>query len=326
MVRMGILGAGRFAERHLIALVRLAGRAQLVKAARKRDRPFPLAEELGATLTSVEDLISADDVEAIIVCTPNHLHRFYAEAALRAGKHVFCEKPLALSVADADALIEIAGKANRILMVGHLTRYMPAYVAVAELLQSEKLGLPQAAAAARLQIAAADSWRMAPLSGGGAPFDLLIHDFDLLNWYLGRPKTVTARGRKHRQGAYDYLAALFTYPNGAVAVAEGGFLLRPAAGLRAWLRVCCERGHIEVDTTDAAAPIRVFQEGRGEERLAVPMQDVVPQALAGELQEFLDAIEGRPAERLDVKDARRAVECAQLAIQSAETSAEVRFT
>jgi predicted dehydrogenase len=156
-------------------------------------------------------------------------------------------------------------------------------------------------------------------------FDLLVHDFDLLNWYLGRPNRVVARGRRHVQGGYDYIAAIFSYPGGATAVAEGGFVFRPPAGLRSTLRVVCERGHIEVNTNDPATPIRVFEEGKPEQGISVKLDNLLIDGLVAEFTEFLDTIDGNVHGRLRVEDARHAVACAAAVIRAADTGREIEI-
>lgn len=332
MLRIGILGAGHFAAAHVRAFERLHDRARVAAYARSEsDRAFPEAEAAGAVASTADALIASADVDAISVCVPNHLHRRYAEAALRAGKHVFCEKPLALTVADADALLRAASDAGRLLMVGHLTRHMPAYAKVAEILETGRLGPPRAAYASRMHCGGGRSWRMDPEIGGGVVFDLLVHDFDLLNWYLGMWNSgnqegavrVTARGHRHEQGGYDYVAAIFSCANGIIAVAEGGFVFRPPAGLRSTLRVICERGHIEVNTNDPATPIRVFEEGKPEEGIRVPLENLLIEGLVAEYEEFLDAVEGNVHGRLRIEDARNAVACAAAVVSAADTGKEV---
>ena len=324
MYRIGILGAGHFAAAHIQALGRLSDRARVVSFARQTPgKPFPEAQQAGAVETSVDDLVRSRDIDIVAVCVPNHLHRAYAEAALLAGKHVFCEKPLALDVQDADAVLHAADKSGRTLIVGHLTRHVPAYVKVAEILESGRLGAPRAGYVSRMHCGGGRSWRMDPDIGGGVIFDLLIHDLDLLNWYFGAPDRVVARGHRHEQGGYDYVAALFTYANGVTTVAEGGFVFRPPAGLRSTLRVICERGHIEVNTTDLDAPIRVFEEGEPEQVISVPLQNLLIDGLAAEYREFLDAIEHNVRGRLDPRDARTAVACAAAIVRAADAQTEV---
>jgi len=254
----------------------------------------------------------------VCVCSPNDRHRPHTEAALRAGKHAFCEKPLALCVADVDAVVATAQEASRVLMTGHLTRHSALYQTVAEVVDNGRLGELQIVHACRLQVAKEHSWRMDPNAGGGAPFDLLIHDFDVLNWFLGEPERIVAQGRRHDQGAYAYLTASLTYPTGAVATVEGGFVLRPGAPFRATMRLIGDRGHLELDTADSSHPIHVAIEDCPVEKLPAPAGDPPFDGIAAEWIEFLEAIDGHPPTRLRLEDARLAVHCAERAVRSAD--------
>ena len=324
MLRLGVLGAGHFAAAHIQAAGRLQNRIRVVSYARHdTGRPFAEGDAVDASQRSAEALIASPDVDAVSVCVPNHLHRTYAEAALRSGKHVFCEKPLAMNVSDADALLRAARETGRVLLVGHLTRHVPAYVAVAEILDSGRLGAPRAAYVSRMHCGGGRSWRMDPEVGGGVVFDLLVHDFDLLNWYMGCPARVTARGHRHPQGGYDHVAAIFSYDDDRLAVAEGGFVFRPPAGLRSTLRVVCERGHIEVNTNDLTTPIRVFEEGKPEEGISVKLENLLLEGLVAEFHEFLDAVDGKPPGRLRPEDARTAVACAAAVVRAADAHSEI---
>jgi predicted dehydrogenase len=89
------------------------------------------------------------------------------------------------------------------------------------------------------------------------------------------------------------------------------------------MRVICERGHIEVNTNDLATPIRVFEEGRPEEGISVKLENLLIDGLAAEYEEFLDALEGKPRNRLRVEDARTAVACAEAVVHAADSRREV---
>jgi len=326
MLRLGLIGAGHFAKAHVEALAQLTERIRLTAVARRStSQSFPEAEALGASMMPVDELIAADTIDAVTVCAPNHLHRRFAEAALRAGKHVFCEKPLAMTVADADATIAAADASGRVLVVGHVTRHLALYRAVAEILESGRLGAVRTAYVNRLHSGEGRWWRMNPEIGGGVVFDLLVHDFDLLGWYMGTPESVVARGHRHPQGAYDHVAAIFTYADGRTALAEGGLHLRPPCGVRSALRIVCARGHVEVVTPGGATPIGVFEEGHDETRLSVPMENQRTEALVGEYTEFVDAIDGDVQGRLRLEDARLAVAHAALTVRAADTGETERF-
>lgn len=326
MVRLGMIGAGHFAKKHVEVIASLGDRVSLALVARRDvSTPFPEAEALGAQVVSADALLEDDSLEAVVVVAPNHLHRKYSEAALRAGKHVFCEKPLAMTVADADAVIAAANETERVLVVGHMTRYVPLYVAAAEVISSGRIGPPVTAYVNRMNAGEGRWWRMNPEIGGGVVFDLLVHDFDLLRWYMGKARSVVARGHTHAQGAYDQIAAIFAYKDGRTAVAEGGLYLRPPCGVRSTLRVVCTRGHIELKMPQDDACIHVFEEGCEEVRLSVSPEHHGADALLGEYSEFLDRIDGAAPERLHLADARHAVACAEGIVKAADTAQEVEL-
>ncbi|MCP4640558.1 MAG: Gfo/Idh/MocA family oxidoreductase [bacterium] len=316
MLRVGMIGAGGFATKHVNALAELSDRARLVQLAR-RDPSVPCAAAPDIPVTSLDDLIESPDVDAVCVCSPNHLHPEHVERVLGAGKHVFCEKPLALTVADADALIARAEQAGRVLMVGHLTRHASLYATVARVLETGDFGAIRTVYSGRLQGATKASWRMDPIQGGGAAFDLLIHDFDVLNWYLGPPESIVACGRRHAMGAHASMTVTLQYADGATATAEGGFVLPPGSAFRALLRVVAEKAYLEVDTLEPDSPIRIHRDGELE--IVTPSSpgpgfDGIP----GEWCEFLDAIDGKAPVHLTPANARLAVLCAESAVRSAE--------
>lgn len=325
MIRLGIIGAGHFALAHLKALEGLGERVR-VAAMSRRDLEKPLAEHWPSDVRRmpVADLLDAEGLDAVAICAPNHLHRRFAETALRAGKHVFCEKPLAMTVEDADAMIRTAKETGRVLVAGHITRHYPLYAAIAEIVSSGRIGVPRTINLSRMHAGEGRWWRMNPDIGGGVVFDLLVHDFDLVNWFMGKPSSVVARGHRHGQGAYDQVAAIFDYNQGdRTALVDGNLHLQPPCGVRSTLRLICTRGHLEVETGHLHAPIRLFERDAGEMVLRVPAQDGLTGALRGEYAEFLDAIEGAPPTHLKLEHARTAIAMAASVIESASTGQEV---
>src|SRR5262245_23712158 len=125
-VRIAIAGAGFIGAVHARS-ARLAGGRLVGVAASSPERSEQAAAALGAerAFASAEELAVAPDVDVLHICTPNHLHRPLAEAALAAGKHVICEKPLALDVAGAQALADAAAEAGRVAAVPFVYRYYP---------------------------------------------------------------------------------------------------------------------------------------------------------------------------------------------------------
>src|SRR3954465_14667692 len=125
-VRVAIAGTGFIGAVHARS-ARLAGARLVGVAASSPERGLLAAATLGAerSFATAEEVVEADDVDVVHICTPNHLHRPLAEAALAAGKHVICEKPLAVDVLGAQALVDAAAEAGRQAAVPFVYRYYP---------------------------------------------------------------------------------------------------------------------------------------------------------------------------------------------------------
>lgn len=175
----------------------------------------------------------ASDIDAAYVATPNHLHRPLVEAAAAAGKHVLCEKPMALSVEDAEAMVEACAKAGVVYATAFDQRFQARHRKLRELIEEGALGT---VCSARIQYACwlppdwapddypreHDNWRVDPLrAGSGALFDLAPHGLDLLQYLLDdEVSEVRALGQRRVFGypVEDGAALLVRFSEGALAV------------------------------------------------------------------------------------------------------------
>ena len=239
MINVAILGGGFMGAAHAANYQALAGRARVKwVASRASDKAVRVAEAVGAKLTSDLDAALRDpEVDVVDICLPTPLHREVAERAFAAGKHVFLEKPIALSAEDADAIIAAAEASGRVFMVGMVLRYWPEYVELKRLVAAGELGRPLSVSTYRLSPPAdwAD-WFADPKQSGGVPVDLLVHDFDQMNWLLGKPRSVFARAP-----IPGHVHALVTY-DGAEGIAEGSMSMPKSYPFSSDVRVLCEGG------------------------------------------------------------------------------------
>jgi predicted dehydrogenase len=142
-VRWGILSTARIAREKVIPGIRKAARCRVVSiASRSGERASAVAGELEVPTAhdSYEALLADPDVDAVYIPLPNHLHAEWAIAAARAGKHVLCEKPLALTSADAERMVATADQAGVLLMEAFMYRLHPSWVAVRELVAGGRIG------------------------------------------------------------------------------------------------------------------------------------------------------------------------------------------
>jgi predicted dehydrogenase len=167
---------------------------------------------------TVPELLADPNVDAVDICLPTGMHEKIAIDALRAGKNVLVEKPMALDGAAADRMVAEAEKQKRILMCAQVIRFWPEYVLLRETLLNGNLG-PLRTAVFRRRCAA-PSWGVWETSG---TFDLLIHDVDFTIHLLGKPEYVRSMGHESATAGIDILHAHFFYANGVEALVTGGW-------------------------------------------------------------------------------------------------------
>jgi UDP-N-acetylglucosamine 3-dehydrogenase len=245
-MKIGILGSGFMGGTHARAYAKIPGVSIAAVSSRRLDKAEKLAKEVGARATTDDrSIIDDPSIEAISNTLPTHLHAEATIAALKAGKHVLLEKPFALTAAGCDGMIAAAKETGRTLMIAHVLRFWGEYVALVELVHSGRLGKPISAMAVRLsQLPAWADWFLDPARSGGAVLDLCIHDFDALNWLLGAPRSVYARGRELKPGLWNDIHALVDY-GGANGFVEGSEFMPEGYPFASSMKVLCEGGVIE---------------------------------------------------------------------------------
>jgi predicted dehydrogenase len=318
MLRVAVLGAGFMGSTHGRAYAAMPDVEVAGIYAHSGRRAEPLAAELGTTWTDDLGALLADpSIAAIDVCLPTPQHRAATEAALAAGKHVLLEKPLALTRQDADALVALAEGTDKVVMIAHVLRFWPEYVELARIVHSGELGRPRSAVATRRQPfpAWSDLFSRSDLTGG-AVVDMMIHDYDALNWIFGPPRAVFGRGHHNpRSGGYDQVQVLIDYGD-ASAVVDGGMMMPESYPFSSTLQVLCERGAIEYHFRAGGRSVEM---GAGVNELILYPAEGEPRKLpvaqadpyAAECAYFVGCVRsGMKADRATPHDARLAVQVA----------------
>lgn len=326
MVRVAVLGAGFMGSTHARAYQTLPDVEIASIYARGGDRAAPLAAELGTRWTDdLKALLADSAVDAVDICLPTPEHRPATEAALAAGKHILLEKPLALSEEDADALVRETVASDRIVMIAHVLRFWPEYVALHEQVVNGSLGRPRAGLATRRQPFPAWSALFSQSNlTGGAVIDMMIHDYDALNWVFGAPRAVSARGQRNpRSGGWDQVQVMIDYDQ-ASALVDGGMMMPESYPFSSRFEVLCERGAIEYHFRAGGRSVEM---GAGLNDLTLYPNSGDPQRLtpeqhdpyAAEVAYFIDCVRtGVPATRATPDAARLALRVALAARQSLE--------
>jgi UDP-N-acetylglucosamine 3-dehydrogenase len=326
MPKIAVLGAGFMGSTHARAYNSLPGVELGGIYAHSGRRAEPLAAELGTFWTDDLARICGDgSVDAIDICLPTPEHRSAAEAAIGAGKHVLLEKPIALEMADADALVDLAASTDKIFMIAHVLRFWPEYVELQKIAASGRYGRPVSGFASRRQPfpAWSELFSRSDLTGG-AVIDMMIHDYDMLNWIFGAPKAVTARGVSNpRSQGWDQVQVLIDY-DGASALVDGGMMMPESYPFSSRLEVLLETGALEYHFRAGGRSVEM---GGGVNELtdypneSDPMKVSAPAGdpYTNEVAYFVDSVKsGQPATRATPADARLALKVSLAARESLE--------
>ncbi|MDN5216305.1 Gfo/Idh/MocA family oxidoreductase [Fulvivirgaceae bacterium BMA12] len=195
--KFAVIGCGRIASRH----VQHISNVGILKAVCdvKTERATALAKTCQANVyQQVEDLLAAEkDVDVVSICTPNGLHASHSIMALQAGFHVLCEKPMAISVADCQSMIDAAEKANKMLVIVKQNRFNPPIVAIKKAIDENKLGKIYSVQLncfwnRNFNYYQQSDWKGSKALDGGTLYTQFSHFIDLLYWMLGDIREVSA--------------------------------------------------------------------------------------------------------------------------------------
>lgn len=240
----------------------------------------------------LEAALAAPGIDAVDVCLPTDLHGPVAVEALRAGKHVLVEKPMALDGWTADSMARAAARYGRVLMIAHVVRFLPAYAALRDVVRRAEWGPVRSAVFRRRCGAPASSgWMMDPSRSGGGVFDLLIHDVDFCLHLFGKPETMLATGYEDLASGIDCIHVQFFYPHGVVTI-EGGWFNPQAYPFSAEYTVALDGGVVEYNS---AAPAPVVYERDGSRRVLEPSG---VDGYAAEIEYFVECCRARRGPKL----------------------------
>jgi predicted dehydrogenase len=234
-LRFGLIGCGRIAPHHARALEDLPGAELMAVVDVIEERAYRFADDYGADpYTDYHDMLQRPDIDVVNICTPSGMHAQMAIDAANAGKHVLVEKPMALSLDDADRMIA-AARANHVkLCVSFQNRYNPPIQDLQAVVQSGKLGKLRLANVTvrwyRTQEYYEDGWHGTWAMDGGALMNQSIHHVDALVWLMGEPlESVFAYSATlaHRMEAEDTIVAVLRFASGALASIEASTITFP---------------------------------------------------------------------------------------------------
>ncbi len=267
---------------------------------------------------SLSALLEDETVQVVIIATPPFTHGELALQSLAHGKHVFCEKPMALQVEQCDAMLEASRRARRLLMVGQVLRLFPAFWHSNQLLQQGRIGAVWAISVRRTGFDLplfGKGWRRDPARSGGLVIEMNVHELDYMRWIGGEVQQVFAQGIRPMPDtdSIQHWQGVLRFATGAIGALEASML--DTLG-RYTVTIIGERGSI-AHTGFAGELLLRTHDGQQERFDAESLQ--LPDPYLWELTAFVRAIAlGEPLP-FDGWDGRQAVALARACLRSIET-------
>lgn len=319
-LRVGVIGTGGISRAHAPGWI--AAGVELHCYSLRGAEEF--SQEFGATVhESLESLLAA--VDAVDICTPTSEHAQQAHAALEAGKHVVCEKPLALDAAEARKVQEHAERVGRLLLPAHVVRFFPQYAAAKAAIDRGAIGKLAVLRFERTGSFPTQPWFGDEAQSGGIVMDQMIHDIDQAIWMAGPVTSVYAQ--QNTASATDTVRTghvVLTHASGAISHCRG---LWGAAGttFRYTFDLAGDGGRLQYDSM--GDPSIVFDSVAAARQSAgdgyLPDVSTMANPYAEEILEFAAAIRGGAATRVTAADGAYAVEVSRAALESLRTGRSV---
>ena len=325
----GLIGASTIAAEHMIGAIRAqAGHAVVAVASSSAERGRAYADRHGiaAAYGSVDALLADPAVRSVYISTTNELHRDQVIAAAAAGKHVLCEKPLALNLDDALAMVHACRDAGVVMATNHHLRNAATHRKIRDLVREGAIGKPLFARVfhavhlpPHLQ-----GWRLdKPQAGGGVILDITVHDADTLRFILGA-EPVEAVGMSQsaamaREGLEDGVMAVLRFDNGVLAQLHDAFTVKHAG---TGIEIHGEQGSIVGRNVMTQQPVGevVLRDSAGEQIVHVEHENLYVRGVAA----FCAAIRGEGAPAATAEDGVRSLATALAVVDACRTGAKVR--
>jgi 1,5-anhydro-D-fructose reductase (1,5-anhydro-D-mannitol-forming) len=304
-MRWGLIGASSIAENHMIGALRAAGGEVVAVASTglARAQGFAAANGIATATDDVAALLGIPEIDAVYISSTNEKHFSQAMAAIAAGKHVLCEKPLGMTRAEAETMVRTAKAANVTFATNHHLRCSGSHRAIRALIAQGRIGkvLSLRLFHAVHLPASLQGWRISdPAAGGGVIPDITVHDADVARFLLGEdPQSVVAAmcASGLGQGVEDSAMSVWTMPSGAMVQSHESFT-HPFAGTG--LEVHGTEGSIFARGVMTQAPVGEIDLVTAKGREAVPF--ATDDLYLTAVREFLAAVAGHSRPAADGRD------------------------
>ena len=324
---MAVLGCGGISNVHM-KVITIEPRTRLAAVVdTDESRARAAMEKHGAEkiFTSWDPVLADSSIDAVDICLPHNLHAPAAIAAMKAGKHVLVEKPIANTVAQAEEMIQTSKQTGRTLMVGHMKRFNRAALTMQRNIAHGNIGKPfsfEAVWYGPKDIMPGIPWVMKKETGGGGPLmGFGTHHIDILRWILGEVKEVscfTSRSVVIEAEVEDTAVVNLRFHNGTIGTINFNWA-RTAEGFHELIRIIGTEGEIAIrdgQEVILASPARFGDSDIHRLDASAEAGDVPEEQFLGQLQHFIDCIENNKTPITDGVSARNTVAVIEAAYES----------
>lgn len=335
-IKIGSVGLGRLGYEHAVNLATKVPGAELAALCDVNEqRVKEVAEELGVqyTYTDFEEMCNNPELDAIAIVSPSSLHTKQIEIALKAGKHVFCDKPLGTTVAqckEAEKAVEEYAT-DKVFMLGFMRRYDPSYVAAKKKIENGDIGrVILVRSYSQDPITTIQSTLAFAAHSGGQFLDMCVHDIDLCRWFIGtEPKNMWGIGgcfefeeyRQWKDG--DNVACMIQFEDEAMAFMFAG---RAAAhGSNVETEIIGTRGTLRIASVPAKNLVEIMDEHGVRKECFQNFVERWHDAYVAEMVEFVDCIRNNRKPEVTVYDGTAVSEIAYRCKESFETGKMLPF-
>ncbi|WP_095199409.1 Gfo/Idh/MocA family protein [Mesorhizobium carmichaelinearum] len=328
-VKWGLIGASTIARQFMINAIRAQADgkiAAVMSSSPERAQAYAVENNIPLAVSTLDELLG-EDIDAVYISTTNELHLEQALAAIKAGKHVLCEKPLALTSADARRMVSSAKAAGIVLGTNHHLRNAGAHRAMREAIAAGRIGKPIAARVFHSVYLPENlqGWRITkPEAGGGVVLDITVHDADTLRFVLGDdPVEVTAFTQAAGMaggGLEDGAMCIWRFKSGLIAQSHEGFTTKFAG---TGFEVHGSEGSLIASNVMTQKPDGsvLLRTDKGEEPLSFDHEDLYVRSV----RRFHAAIHGVGQPAATGEDGIWSLTSAEAALQSASSGKAIKI-
>lgn len=347
MVKLGIIGCGRIAETHLSILNRMRNVSIVAVADKEQSRLEMIGRALDVrTYSDYEQLLTEREIDAVLILTPPSTHKDIALGAILAGKKIFCEKPLAPNLEDAQIMVEEAKRKDVFFQTGFVERYDPGKIEIKKIIDKGLIGKPLVMRTKRdvqKEVFYGNSWLLHTSLGGGPIVECLIHDVDQALWFFNSDvKKVYCVAESYTGQHWDNATISLNFANGVTGIFSSSWTLPEGSQWRTeteilgsegairlvspapWVEVISEKG-IEASFPTEIESLFVAEKTNRLVNLDLAHHSSVAGCFVKQLEDFVDRVFAGRGPLVTGDDGVRALKVVLAAVESAKQGVAIEL-